>query len=242
MPAPVVTNRNNNQRLLTGKSIKPDSGAGNEAFVANVAEKRYLWTARAFAIITAVSFCCNLILLLAILQVIPLYRVEPFLMTFQNKEEQVYNIQPVNRNLTEERAITEAFVRQYVLMRSSFNRDIPEVEARWGAGGAIQEMSSSAVYDDFIKNTAGRALELIRTRRMMRDVRIMTVNELSDGVWQVEYETRDMYPDSKTPEINYWTASLKVMYRYKSVKFKERLKNPVGFTVVNYSLSYNKVK
>ena len=77
---------------------------------------------------------------------------------------------------------------------------------------------------------------------MIRDVRIMTVNELGSGIWQVEYETRDMYPDSKTPEVNYWTASLKIVYRYKSVKFKERLKNPVGFTVVNYSLSYNKVK
>ena len=164
------------------------------------------------------------------------------MLTFQNKEEQVYNIQPVNRSLTDEKAITESFVRQYVLMRSSFNRDIPEVEARWMPGGFIQEMSSATVYDDFVKNTANRALELIRTRRMIRDVRIMTVNELGSGIWQVEYETRDMYPDSRTPEINYWTASLKVAYRYKSVKHKERLKNPVGFTVVNYSLSYNKVK
>jgi type IV secretion system protein VirB8 len=210
--------------------------------VANVAEKRYLWTARAFAIITAISFCCNIVLLLAITQVIPLYRVEPFLLTFQDKEEQVYNIKPVNRNLAEEKAITEVFVRQYVLMRSSFNRDTVEVEARWMPGGAIQEMSSPTVYEEFLKGTANKALELIRTRRMIRDVRIMTVNELGSGIWQVEYETRDMYPDSKTPEVNYWTASLKIAYRYKSVKFKERLKNPVGFTVINYSLSYNRVK
>ncbi len=242
MATPVGTNHTN-QRLLAGNTARrSDSSANKDAFVANVAEKRYLWTARAFAIITAISLCCNLVLLIAIMQVIPLYRVEPFLLTFQNKEEQVYNIQPVNRNLAEEKTITEVFVRQYVLMRSSFNRDIPEVEARWMPGGAIQEMSSATVYDDFVKNTANRALELIRTRRMIRDVRIMTVNELGSGIWQVEYETRDMYPDSKTPEINYWTASLKIVYRYKSVKFKERLKNPVGFTVVNYSLSYNKVK
>lgn len=241
MATPVGTNRTN-QRLLAGAAPKRESASSKDAFVANVAEKRYLWTARAFAIITAISMCCNIILLLAITQVIPLYRVEPFLVTFQNKEEQVYNIQPVNQNLAEAKNITEVFVRQYVLMRSSFNRDIPEVEARWMPGGAIQEMSSATVYDDFVKNTANRALDLIRTRRMIRDVRIMTVNELGSGIWQVEYETRDMYPDSKTPEVNYWTASLKIVYRYKSVKFKERLKNPVGFTVVNYSLSYNKVK
>ena len=232
---------NQNQRLLSGNKVDSQKQS-KDTFVANIAEKRYLWVARAFAIITAVSFCCNIVLLLAIAQVIPLYRVEPFLLTFQNKEEQVYNIQPLQQKMGDEKEVTEVFIREYVLLRSSFNRDIPEVEARWMPGGMIQEMSSPSVYDDFIKNTANRALELIRTRQMIRDVRIMTVNELGAGIWQVEYETRDMYPDSRTPDVNYWTASLKVEYRKKRVKFKERLKNPVGFTVVNYSLTYNKVK
>ncbi len=237
-----IAGHKENQRLLTGRTTQRESSASSDAFVANVAEKRYLWIARAFAIITAISLCCNLVLLLAIAQVIPLYRVEPFLVTFQDKQEQVYNIQPVDRKMEDEKEITEVFVRQYVLLRSSFNLDIPEVEARWQPGGIIEEMSSPAVYKDFIDNTANRALELIRTRQMVRDVRIMTVNELGSGIWQVEYETRDMYPDSAAPEINYWTASLKIGYRSKRVKYKERLKNPVGFTVYQYSLTYNKVK
>lgn len=237
--------QNQQQRLLTGgnrDSRKTVARASQDVFVANVAEKRYLWTARAFAIVAAVSFCCNIVLLLAISQVIPLYRVEPFLLTFQNKEEQVYNIQPVTRSMEDEKEITEVFVREYVLLRSSFSRDIQEVEARWAPGGMIQEMSDPLVYEEFTKNTANRALNLIRTRQMERDVRIMTANELGRGIWQVEYETRDMYPDSAAPEVNYWTASLKIEYRSKSVKYKERLKNPIGFTVVNYSLTYNKVK
>ena len=152
-------NNNSNQRLLGNSSVrrKRDSYSSSDVFVANVAEKRYLWTARAFAIIMAVSICCNIVLLLAISQVIPLHRIEPFLLNFQNKEEQVYNIQPLKRNLAEVRSITEVFVRQYVLMRSSFNKDILEAEARWSPGGAIQEMSSPTVYDDFSKNTASRA-------------------------------------------------------------------------------------
>ena len=70
----------------------------------------------------------------------------------------------------------------------------------------------------------------------------MSVNELTDGIWQVEYETRDMYPDSTEPEIGYWTASLNVGYRRKKVKYDDRLKNPVGFTVLRYALSRNKVE
>ena len=212
-----------------------------DVFVGNVGEKRYLWTARAFAIITAISLCCNIILILAISQVIPLYRIEPFLLTFQNKEDQVYNIQLV-QGLEDEKAINEVFVREYVLLRSSFDRDIPEMESRWMPGGQVQEMSSQTVYEDFIRNTANRALELIRTRNLQRTVRILTVNELGRGLWQVEYETQDMYPDSAVPDVNYWTANMRITYRPKTVKYDERLKNPIGFTVVQYSLTYNKVK
>lgn len=234
---------NTQQKLIGGAARQPQRQARNEdVFVANVGEKRYLWTARAFAIITAISLCCNIVLILAIMQVLPLYRVEPFLLTFQNKEEQVYNIQPIKGRMEDQKAITEVFVRQYVLLRSSFDRDVQEMEARWMPGGPVQEMSSSAVYTEFLEKTAKKALDLIRARSLQRNVRILTVNELSRGLWQVEYETQDMYPDSPAPEVNYWTASLRIAYNRKSVKYGERLKNPVGFTVVRYSLTYNKVK
>lgn len=234
---------NTQQKLIGGTAPRVKRQPRSEdVFVANVGEKRYLWTARAFAIITAISLCCNIVLLLAIAQVLPLYRVEPFLLTFQNKEEQVYNIQPIKGRMEDQKAITEVFVRQYVLLRSSFDRDIPEMEARWMPGGPVQEMSSSAVYTEFLEKTAKKALDLIRARSLQRNVRILTVNELGRGLWQVEYETQDMYPDSPAPEVNYWTASLRIVYSRKSVKYGERLKNPVGFTVVRYSLTYNKVK
>ena len=234
---------NTQQKLIGGAARQPQRQARNEdVFIANVGEKRYLWTARAFAIITAISLCCNIVLILAIMQVLPLYRVEPFLLTFQNKEEQVYNIQPIKGRMEDQKAITEVFVRQYVLLRSSFDRDVQEMEARWMPGGPVQEMSSSAVYTEFLEKTAKKALDLIRARSLQRNVRILTVNELGRGLWQVEYETQDMYPDSPAPEVNYWTASLRIAYNRKSVKYGESLKNPVGFTVVRYSLTYNKVK
>ncbi len=235
---------NQQGRRMIGSSARRETSRApsSDLFVANIGEKRYLWTARAFAIITALSVCCNIILVMAILQVIPLYRVEPFLLTFQNRAEQVYNIQPVKEGLRNQKAITEVFVREYVLLRSTFDRDIPEMEARWMPGGPLQEMSSPQIYQDFLNNTAKRALNIIRSRGLSREIKILSVNELTNGIWQVEYETRDMYPESTKPEVNYWTASLNVGYRKKTVKYGDRLKNPVGFTVTRYSLTYNKVE
>lgn len=107
--------------------------------------------------------------------------------------------------------------------------------------GPIQEMSSVPVYEEFIQRTAKRALEIIRTKALAREVKILSVNEIGRGLWQVEYETRDMFPDSKSPTVNYWTATLRVLYRQKTVKYSERLNNPVGFTVDRYALTHNKV-
>ena len=216
--------------------------ANEDLFVANIAEKRYLWTARAFAVVTALSLCCNAVLILAIFQVLPLYRIEPFLLTFQNRSEQVYNIQPIANELRNRKAITEVFVREYVLLRSTFSGNVNENEVRWMPGGPIQEMSSNKVYQSFLDNVAKKALELVKNQGMERSVKILSVNELAEGVWQVEYETRDMYPDSTEPEVGYWTASLNIGYRRKTVKYGDRLKNPIGFTVIRYALSRNKVE
>ena len=147
-----------------------------DVFVANIGEKRYLWTARSFAIITALSLCCNVILVLAIFQVLPLYRVEPFLLSFQNKSEQVYNIQPVTNELRNRKAITEVFVREYVLLRSTFSQDLSEMQARWMPGGPIQEMSTNQVYQEFLDNVAKKAVNIINNQGMTRDVKILSVN------------------------------------------------------------------
>ncbi|MFV0627076.1 MAG: type IV secretion system protein [Alphaproteobacteria bacterium] len=232
---------NVDQKLIGENSPKKRVAANQDTIVVNVAEKRYLWTARAFAIITAISLCCNFILLLTINQIVPLYRVEPFLLTFQNKDEQVYNIRLIGTALEDEKVISEVFVREYVLLRSTFDTDITEMENRWTQGGPLQEMSSNVVYSDFLKNTASKALEVIKKRNLKRNIRIITVNELSRGLWQVEYEAQDMFPSSVKPEISYWTASLKIRYRNKTVKYADRMKNPVGFTVETYSLTKNKI-
>lgn len=234
----------NVKQQLIGSNKAPQSrhaAAYGDNVVVNASEKRYLWTARAFAVIVAISICCNLVLMLAIMQLVPLNRVEPFLLTFENKEEQVYEITPLP-NMIDQKAITEVFVREYVLLRSAFVNDVKEMEARWTDGGQLQEMSSPSVYQAFLEKTAKRALNEIKTKGLIRVVRIMTINELGRGLWQVEYETRDMYADSTAPQISYWTATLRVRYRKKTVKYGERLNNPIGFTVDSYSLSHNKTR
>ena len=74
-------------------------------------------------------------------------------------------------NDTVKKEITETFVRQYVLVRSTFVADIPEMKLRWLDGSPIQEMSTQSVYREFVDGTANRAMEIIATEGLTREVR-----------------------------------------------------------------------
>ena len=230
---------NTQQKLLKGNSregLKPSIGKDSFALISNAGEKRYLWTARAFAVITAISFCCNIILFITIMQMIPLFRIEPFLLTFQNKTEQVYRIQRVRTSKTTHDAISEIFVRQYILLRNTIENNIPEMEARWGADGLLREMSSDAVYSKFQKDDAPKALQLIKDEGLTRKITIRNANKIADDYWQVEFVMEDMKPASPAPNKRFVRASLRISYRNKSVRYGDRLRNPVGFTVVQYNV------
>ena len=220
-----------NARTNVRREIEQDE----DNLVVNASEKRYLWTARAFAVVTAISLCCNLILLLTIANILPLYRVEPYLLTLAGKDEQVYNIIPYSRDMEAKKSITETFIRQYVLLRTTLLSDVEEMEARWQNGGDLQKMSSPIVYQDFMSNTAPKLMKRMKEDGLTSNVSIITFNEISESYGQVEYSADYYLPTSYTPKKLKYRASLRVQYVPQRVSYKERLKNPVGFTVLSYT-------
>ena len=226
-----------------------------DVVVENSMEKRYLWTARAFAIVFAVSLCCNIILTYAITATMPLYRVEPYLFIFNNKEEQIYKIVPAQK-IKEYKYLTEMFVREYVILRNTFLTDTDEMMLRWGENSKMFEMSvpdkeceeynrrnkdkiECATYNNFRQKHANQAMEYIRKYNLDRKISINSVNEAAGGWWNVDFKTTDMMPSYGAPRISSWSAHLLIGYRKKTVRFNERLKNPLGFTVLSYQMEKN---
>jgi type IV secretory pathway component VirB8 len=239
--APQLGTNGTQQRLIGNarptantQRMQHRANQSEDSLVVNASEKRYLWTARAFAVVTAISLCCNLILLMTIANILPLYRVEPYLLTLSNKEEQVYRIIPFSRNMESQKSITETFVREYLLLRTTLLPDVEEMESRWKNGGDLQEMSSPMVYQDFIKNTGRKLMQRMKQEGLTSNVKILTVNEIEDAAWQVEYSVDYYLPSSYTPKTIRYRASMRIQYQPRRVKYPERLKNPVGFKVISY--------
>ncbi len=238
-PANAVNAAAANAASLVDKAKQkvPQMAEVSELSVDVLRERRYLWTARAFAIVSAVALCVNFVLLLAIGNMMPLKRVEPYLLTFQNKEEQVVKIRPLSKNLAAEDVISEAMIRQYVLLRNTMVADVDEMAFRWGQEGPIRWMSSNAVYNQFAK-TIKDWLSRIKLEGLTREVRIESVVR-NQNIWFVYIITRDMLPEAEEPAISRWRIKLAIRFfaqNQNEVKYIDRLKNPLGFAVEGYSI------
>lgn len=219
------------------KKTAAEETAREEISVDQLRERRYLWTARAFAIVSAVALCVNLVLLLAIVHMMPLKRVEPFLLTFQNRDEQVVKLRPLAKDMSADDIISEAMIRQYVLLRNTMISDVDEMSFRWGPDGPLRWMSSAQVYNQFAK-TVKNWLSRIKLEGLTREVRIESVVR-NQNIWLVYIVTRDMLPEAEEPAISRWRIRLSIKYfakDQKEVKYIDRLKNPLGFAVDGYSI------
>ena len=218
-------------------AVGRDNVSDQELSVDLLRERRYLWTARAFAIVSAVALCVNLVLLITIAHLMPLKRVEPFLLTFQNRDEQVVRIRPLSKDMQAEDVISEAMIRQYVLLRNTMISDVDEMAFRWGPEGPLRWMSSSQVFNQFRK-TVKDWLARIKLEGLTREVRIESVVR-NQNTWLVYIVTRDMLPEAEEPAISRWRIRLSVKYfakEQREVKYVNRLKNPLGFAVDKYAI------
>ncbi len=202
-------------------------------------ERRYLWTARVFAVFGSVSICANIVLFMAILNTVPLIRVEPFLFSFVEKREQVIQLKPIGINLGANDVITESMVRYYILVRNTLVLDVNVMQSRWGVDGPVKWMSSDVNYRDF-SNKSFDVLQKIKKEGLTRSVTILSVVRLSKDIWQAEIATDDILPSSAQPLRTRWTVSMRVSYSNNMrVKYSQRLKNPLGFVVQQYMIKRN---
>jgi type IV secretory pathway component VirB8 len=207
----------------------------SERDVPGLESRRYLWTARAFAVGLFLSLSLNAVLGFAIMTLTPLLRVEPMLLTFKDKSEQIVRIEPFDKDTQGYEVMTEMLVRDYVLARHEIVLDESELKRRWGGQGILAFRSSAEEYQRFVKETAVH-LDEIRQKKLVRAVTIHRASKIAEGYWQVEFSTRDMLANNKVADMN-WVASMTIENRPAKVRYEDRFMNPLGFQVTAYSVT-----
>lgn len=198
--------------------------------------RRYLWTARAFAIGMFLSLSVNVALGFALAGLSPLVRVEPMLLTFKEKNEQLVRVEPFSRGTKGFELMTEMLVRDYVLSRNEIVLDEDEMKRRWGGGGLVAHRSDTDEYRRFVSEMAPK-YEEIRQRRLLRTVIVHRVSKIAEGYWQVEFSTNDTDATGRKISDSLWVASMTTTYVPREISWEDRYMNPLGFIVTAYSVT-----
>lgn len=207
-------------------------------------EERYLWMARAFVVMFVLAIICDLILLIALTNVTPVMRVQPFYLEPQNKDIQVISVDRPSPEVLKSDVLQESLVRQYLMARFGVSSDLAELEARWGIDGPVFWMSDQSIYEAFLKKEAVPIQSLAQQDNFVRDVKISNLNRggasqiLGANLWRARLKFIDKDRVSDKERASYWVADLAVIFRplRQGITWQDRLKNPLGFTVVQFGL------
>ncbi len=213
-------------------------------------EERYLWMARAFVVMMVLAIICDVILLIALANVTPVLRIQPFYLEIQNKDQQIVSVKRPSLETLNSDTLKESLVRQYILSRFGVGSDLTELEERWGPKGPVFWMSDQSVYDEFVQKQSVPAQNKARKDNFIRDVRVLSVNKTHDGgpmgsdMWQAELEFQDTDRTTTKPIISNCVANMATAFRptKPGLTWSDRLKNPLGFVMLDFGIKCTQQK
>ena len=112
-------------------------------------ERRYLWTARIFVILSCLSICLSMMFASGIYLLLPQRGARPLLLQVNKYFSVLEPIQPTEKNVPAMNLIAERYIEEYVAQRHIITDDIDELMYRWGKGSTIYWLSTSSVYHAF---------------------------------------------------------------------------------------------
>lgn len=204
----------------------------------HAAKRRTALTEKIYIVIIGISLIINIILAIAVMQLLPLYRVVPFFVTFSDRADQIVRIEPPTGNLQGLDVLTDASVREYVSLRHTISDDPQRTIDSWG--GKVRLMSTNDVYNAFLNETKP-VYDSLTERKFTRSIIINSVLRTGPQSYQVEFDAIDRRIGSgltdSGEERRTFVANLRVANIPQNTSYQNRFLNPLGFTVGAYSVA-----
>ena len=202
-------------------------------------ERRYLWTSRILVILAAISMSISMMLALTVYILIPQKSVYPRILQINKyfSELELVENEEVYTRATD--LLAEQHITDYIILRNTITNDYDELIARWGPGEIVYWFSARPVYEAFYRGDVTHNIVQFKEKGLQRFVKVEWVRPLTMGLWQAQYLTMDVLPGVEKVDTKIWRATMRIAFLRLPFKTKEdQIKNPFGFVVQNYSLSY----
>ena len=196
--------------------------------------------------ILAILFCGVLLMLCLTalnmsreLQVTPQFFVDPKYSGESSQKMMIYSLKDASGRQEEgQKILDEMLMRYYIQMRYEQIPDMQEMLFRWGRGGVINVLSTSAIYNSFIqnvKNTMATLPDIIQT------VEIESLNRDKNDRGQfinsftIDIVLRKYYPDGRKSEEEKKNIGAAFGYVKQRRLFTPYLTNPYGWTIHTFN-------
>ena len=203
-----------------------------------------LWTARILAIVASAEAFAIVFLTSMIVSLFPLKQLVPMVLTSDDRRNQIVRVEPFEIGARGFDLLAESMARRYVELRETI--DLQTEVRRWQE---VAWLTDPEIFDQFRK-LMGREnkespFERMKTDRITRTVSIAAFNMLypphssekteAAATYQLEWEAID-YRQGQEIERRTWVSTMSVKYLEQAVRAEQRFMNPIGFTVVGYSV------
>lgn len=185
-------------------------------------------------IVAVVCMVIALLSLLTLILILPLKTFAPYVVTVDQNTGYLEVAKSLNDGqLSEDQAITESNLVQYVSYREQYNpavlKENYEKIALMSGGDALKEFQElwSAQNPDNPSIRLGAKSSI--------NIKIKSVSFLNDKTASVRFlkETRE----HDQIKISHWNAIIQFQYSQKPMKMADRFSNPLGFQVVSYRVN-----
>lgn len=189
--------------------------------------------ARMAWVVAASATMIALLLAIAILLLVPLKTVQPYVLTVDRQSGAVQMATGLAAGkLTQNQAIIQAHLANYVRARESFDASDLAVQYR-----RVQLLSSSEVARAYVRSMAAdnpaSPLRTLRTGEMLT-VTIKSVSVVGDGLALVRFDVDRKGVGGIPAGRGSFVSALSFGFSERPLRMEDRFDNPLGFQVTRY--------
>jgi len=172
-------------------------------------------------------------LVIGILSLFPLKEKELVIVQLDPANNSRYILAKANEALQSNEALISSMIRTYVNDRETVDK-ITEADRY----ARVQAMSKDTVFRAFETVYANKDISPLFQEGLKRSIQITNDRALAEGIHQVEFTRVDTHERTPSPQVaTKWVAMLKYGFADRKGTIEDKLLNPLGLFVVEYSLT-----
>lgn len=179
------------------------------------------------------SSVVNVVLAVCIASMFPLKKIEPVFVEFQSGLNNFVRINAPGEEMRASQTLISYFLRLYIHDRETVDKTT-ETEIRYPR---VMALSGAEVGANFRRVYGDKNTGLFFRPGFKRSLLISRDTSLGPGIHQVEFVTVDSVDGKPGEARTEWVATIGYEFSTQEVSFDDRLINPLGLFVSEYSLT-----